>query len=722
MGYHTRPVKDPTADNRWLPNFGRTLTYLRPHKRHMVLGLIAALGVSVFYTFSVSSVIPLLKVIFAQNEGLIDWMHRVEVERRLDVVIGADLPNDPAGLEVDHVRDDSRSAAILKAGDRIVAIDGEVYPAYEVMKRLAQHPDKELPGVTIEHADTSRETVELKLRRYHWWSSTLRQIALILPSGKDPDSRMKSLLIVMGLVVALSLLGGLCRFFNEGLVAIAVQRGMHDVRTHLAEHVLHLPMQWHTRQPPGDTLGRFATDMNKVETGISTLFGKVIREPLKAVGVFTLALMIDWRMLVIAVVGLPIGAIAINGFGRLVKRSQRRASQSWGRLLDQLGERLDGIRVVKGYNMQDVETERFEEEGRLLTRAQSQIELVDAGTKPVLETLAAVAVAGFIIFGGSRVFSGQLEPNLFFATVVCLGALFDPLRKMGNVYNRIQAAEASAKRLFELMDLPPEEPLDEQTGEPLDAVRERIEFRGVGFAYSTGGGPFILRGIDLTVEAGQVLAIVGPNGAGKTTLMSLLMRFYEVTEGAILVDGRDIRDIPLRSLREHIGLVTQDAVVFTDTVRANIAYGANGVDDASVRRAAKLAHVDDFVRELRQEQGRESRVGYDAVISSRTLSGGQRQRIALARAILRDPPILVLDEATSQVDSESESRIQEALEDVTRGRTTFIIAHRFSTISRADRIIVMNEGRIVDTGRHDELLDRCPFYVSLCRTQFAHAE
>ncbi len=443
------------------------------------------------------------------------------------------------------------------------------------------------------------------------------------------------------------------------------------------------------------------------------------REPLKALGVLTLTVLIDWRMLVIAMLGLPIGAVAIRTFGRLVKRAQRRASESWGRLLDHLGERLSGIRVVKAYNMQDAESRRFADEGRVLTHAQTHIELVDAASNPVLEMLASLAIAAFILYGGSRVFHHELEPQMLFGAVICLGGIFDPLRKMGNVMNRLQAAEASAQRLFEVLDTTTEEANGATGRRPLPPFQGEIEFRGVSFAYPSNPGRLVLNDVNLRVRKGQVVALVGANGSGKTTLMALLLRFFEPTRGQLLIDGQDIAGVTLRSLREQIGLVTQEAVVFSDTVRANIAYGANGVADADIRRAARLARAEDFVDCLRVEHSGRTTTGYDAQISGRTLSGGQRQRIVLARAILRDPPILILDEATSQVDSESERKIQEALEDVMQNRTTFIIAHRFSTIARADMTVVLDAGRVGGVGRHEELVKTCPFYVTLVRTQFA---
>lgn len=687
------------------------------------MGLLCAVGVSLSYTASISALIPVLKIMFAEHETVADWLNRTETERRLGIVIGSDLPDDPAGIMIDRLQH-SATASKLRPGQRIAALDGQPAGSHELMSRLASATG-DTARVALRNPDGTTYETELPLQPYRSWWQKLHKLAALLPADRDPRGRLITLALVMAALVASSIFGGLCRFANEGLIQTAVQRAMHAFRTRVGDHVLRLPMQWHALQAAGDTLARLATDISKVEVGQSTLFGKVIREPLKAVCVLALTLFIEWRLLVAAMFGLPVGWLLLRTFGRLVKRAQRGASQSWGRLLDHLGERLAGIRIVKACNMQQAECRRFEREGAILTRAQTHIELVDAATNPALEILATTAIAGFILYGGYRVFQQQLEPSLFFAAVICLGGVFDPIRKMGNVTNRLQAADASARRLFELLDLPAEEQNGTAHDGPpatradLPPFRETIEFRNLCFAYAANARP-VLQDINLTISKGECVALVGPNGSGKTTLVSLLMRFFEPTSGQIFIDGRDIADFTLHSLRRQIGLVTQDAVIFTGTLRENLSYGATNVSEDRLLAAARLAHVDEFARNLRIEDNGRITTGYDAHISARTLSGGQRQRIALARAVLPDPPILILDEATSQVDSESERRIQEALDDVTRGRTTFIIAHRFSTIARANRIVVLNEGRIIGCGTHDDLLQSCPFYVSLCQTQFAH--
>ncbi len=760
-------MKTARTTRRWLHDFRRSMRYLRPHRGRLVAGLLMAIGVSVFYTFSFSSVIPMLKVIFTRDETLADWIARVEAQRRT----GTTLMITTDGVLVERVFDDSPNATTLTPGTKLINTEmgasrpamgasrprlskrsagmgasrprlatrstgmgasrprlatpstgmGDSRPRLSMLIRhLATTPEPTLPAVRVRLNDGSETTRTLHLRPRRIWLTWLIAAAQHLPGGRDPDSRMLTLAAVMGALVLIALLGAIFRVLNEGLVAAAVQRAMHDLRSDLARHVLHLPMHWHLTQPPGDVLARFANDVGKVEVGLMTLFGKVVREPLKAAGVFALTVAIDWRLLVVAVLGLPVGMIAIRTFGRAVRRSQKRASQSWGRLLEHLGEKLAGIRIVKAYSAEDRESDRFEHEDRRLTRAQTHIELIDAATKPVLETLAFVAVAAFVLYGGQRVFAGRLEPHLFLAAVVCLGGIFDPLRKMGNVNNRLNAAEASARRLFELLDRPVESH-DDAALPALPRLRRELRFEHVSFAYPSRPDVPVLRDISFRVPHGQVVAIVGPNGSGKTTLMSLLMRFFEPATGRILLDDHDIARYSVRSLRDQIGLVTQEVVIFSGTVRENIAYGDENPDEDAVRRAARLAHVDEFVRTLHGSHDGHPAEGYDALITARNLSGGQRQRIALARAIYRDPPILILDEATSQIDSESERKIAEALEDVTRGRTTFIIAHRLSTIRRADRILVLEAGRLVGDGTHAELSRVCPAYAALYRTQFATA-
>ena len=699
----------------WLPDFRRAVRYIWPHKRPLLLGLLAAVGVSVFYTSGISSIIPALKIIFADHETLVDWLHRTEAQRRLDVVLPGDVPDAPEGLTVSATRPGSPNAEQLSAGDQITAVGGERVSAFEATARLATVRDDTVT-VTVEDRDGGTAERTVALAPYRAWWGTLRDAAQLLPQGDSPEARFLTLAGLMSIVVLITVLGSLCRFANEGLVAVAVQRALHDLRCHLADQVLRLPIPWHTTHATGDTLGRFATDLNRVETGVWTLFGKTVREPLKAVGVLALTLAIDWRILVVAGIGLPIGALIIRTFGRLVKRGQRRASKSWGLLLDHLDERLAGIRVVKAYNMEAAEGRRFRGEAEALRKAQTHIEVADAATKPTLETLAIIAVAAFIMYGGYRVFANDIEPYVFFGAVICLAGTFDPVRKLGNVNNRVQAADAAASRVFELIDTPPE-PLGTEAVEAPARFEQALTLHGLSFAYPNAPEQLVVDQMDLTIEKGDVVALVGPNGSGKTTLISLLLRFFEPTAGRIMLDGQDLAEWPLATLRRLFGLVPQDAVIFSGTVAENIAYGVEQADEAAIEAAARHAHLDEFLEELQRTDAAGLTRGLATQINAKSLSGGQKQRLALARAILRDPPILILDEATSQVDAESEAKIQAALAEVTQDRTVIIIAHRLSTIRHADRIVVLDRGQIVGSGSHPELIETCPTYAALAQTQ-----
>jgi ABC-type multidrug transport system fused ATPase/permease subunit len=310
-----------------------------------------------------------------------------------------------------------------------------------------------------------------------------------------------------------------------------------------------------------------------------------------------------------------------------------------------------------------------------------------------------------------------MEAPEFFLAMACMAGMLAPIRRVANVNNRIQSAESAAVRVFEILDLQPE--TDVPGAAELPRLKNAIELQDVTFSYPGAECPALCN-VDLTIKAGQTLAVVGPNGSGKTTMSSLLLRFFEPTSGRILLDGVDIRKASLRSLRKQIGLVTQDTVIFTDTIRNNIAYADPKATMDQVLAAARAAHADDFIANVRSDLGEKEQTGYDAVVSARTLSGGQKQRIAIARAVLNDPAILIFDEATSQVDADSEKKIQEALAELTKGRTTLIIAHRLSTVINADRIAVMDNGRVLAVGTHQHLLATSEHYRTFCEAQMRH--
>jgi subfamily B ATP-binding cassette protein MsbA len=375
-----------------------------------------------------------------------------------------------------------------------------------------------------------------------------------------------------------------------------------------------------------------------------------------------------------------------------------------------LHETISGARIVKGFCREEHEIARFSDEAMRLFRLRMKDVSTRALSSPLMEFLGGLGVAGIIFYGGWQVIEGRSTPGTFFSFLTALIMLYEPVKRLSGLNNDIQNGLAAASRVYEVLDTKPQ--ITDQPGaRELPVLSHAIEFRGVGFAYRPGEP--VLKDICITVPAGQLLALVGTSGGGKTTLVNLLPRFYEAQQGAILVDGVDIREATLKSLRSQIAIVTQQTILFNDTVRANIAYGRPEATQEQIIAAARAAYALDFIE--RMPNGFETRIGEAGVM----LSGGERQRLSIARAILADRPILILDEATSSLDTESEMYVQKALENLMRGRTTFVIAHRLSTVQRADRIVVVSGGVIVEEGRHEELLALGGLYQRLHRMQFA---
>ena len=456
-------------------------------------------------------------------------------------------------------------------------------------------------------------------------------------------------------------------------------------------------------------MSRFVQDSTELAQAQATLFGKTLVEPAKAVASVVLAFCLSWKLTLIAIIGGPFAVYAIRLFGKAIRRSTKKALESWADILAVLEETLTGIRVVKSFTMEAAERKRFHRANRALYKQQRRMARTDAATSPVVEGLGIVAALVAVGGAGYWVLSDVMQPDMFIAWMASLAATFDPVRKLSKVATRFQRGDAAAERLFELRDRPKEK---RNPGAPmLPRHCKSIEFIDVGYRYP-GTNEDVLRDVNLTIPAGKTIAVVGPNGSGKTTLVSLLPRLLELTRGKILLDGCDIATHSIRSLRRQIAVVTQETVIFNATIGENIAYGQRRTTRDIVLSAAKKAYVDEFVRELPD--------GYDTMVGQHgaTLSGGQRQRIAIARSIVRDPAILIFDEALSQIDADSEQKIHLAMEEFIQDRTTFMIAHRFSTIHSADKVVVMNEGRIVDVGRHEELMQRCDLYRHLYNTQF----
>jgi len=552
-------------------------------------------------------------------------------------------------------------------------------------------------------------SVEVTLGRASTFSRWLARIASAVPEPADMPGRLPMLVWLLVILVVVTLVREVMRFLQEFIVQDTVNRALMDLRCENYNAVLHMPTTFFSQQGVTDTMSRFIQDSNELASGQTTLFGKTLVEPGKMVASLIVALFFSWKLTLLAAVAGPPVFFLIHRFGRIMKKASRRALESWSLMLAVLEETLIGIRVVKAYTMEGGERKRFFRVNRQLLRQQRKMARIDSATAPVVEGLgimaacAAVGVAGYFVLGG------QMDREIFMTWIGALMATFDPVRKLAHVITRFQRADAAAGRIFEMMDRPQEPRV--ANAPMLPRHNRNLEFRNVRFRYP-GAAVDAIAGVNLTIQAGQKVAIVGPNGCGKTTLLSLVPRLADPTEGQILLDGLDVSQHSVRSLRRQIGLVTQETIIFHATIRENVAYGLRRPRDADVLAAARQAFVDEFVRDL--PEAYETMVGEHGA----TLSGGQRQRIAIARAILRDPSILIFDEATSQIDSDSERKIHLAMEEFVKGRTTLMIAHRFATVLSADRIVVMSDGRILDSGTHAELLERCELYRHLYRTQF----
>lgn len=541
------------------------------------------------------------------------------------------------------------------------------------------------------------------------WLGPLRQPAARAVDYLLSADPLKTLIIIMGLLVLLKVLQGLCRGLQEYLTCYVAGRATIDISNALYGNVIELPVAFFSRARNSQIMSRFANDMTNVERGLDTLFGKAIREPLNLVGYLFYCFWIAPGLTLVSMVVLPFVAVAVVLLARKAHRGARKALQSKARLLGILSESLAGIRIVKVFHGDEYEKERFENENRTLFRQVLRMVKAEAATGPLVEFFLFLGGALVIVVSGYYVVGGRLEPDQVLILFVALGMALDPLRKLANVNTRYQQTKTGAQRVFEYMDEKTEE-LAAAGSVDIGKLRHSIRFEDVSFSYD-GSSP-VLTDISFEVAQGEVIAVVGVSGVGKTTLVNLLSRFYTPTSGRILFDDTDIARATLRSIRGQIGLVTQDVLLFDDTVRANIAYGVREPDEERVLASARTAHVHEFAERMPQ--------GYDTVIGEGgiLLSGGQRQRLAIARAIYKDSVILILDEATSSLDSESEHLIKEALEEFMEGRTTFVIAHRLSTVERADRIIVLDRGRIQAMGTHAELVQTSEIYRGLYQRQF----
>jgi len=499
-------------------------------------------------------------------------------------------------------------------------------------------------------------------------------------------------------IIGFYLLKGIGAYFSAYLMVDIGQRVVRDLRSLLHRHILEQSAGFFARRTTGQLLSRVTSDVGQVQFAVSETIGDLLQESVALLGYAVLLFYWDPALALVCITGAPLIVYPLAQLGRRLRRTTRRSQEAVEHLSHIATEAYTGHRIVKAFGAELREARRFEAATERLYRINMSVTRIVSVLPPLMELLGGVAIAVALWYGSREISQNRLTPGAFTSFIAALFFMYGPVKKLSRVNASLQQAIAASERIFEVLDRHTE--VIEKPGAPPLAPFERsISFRDVGFAYDDSHRP-ILRNVSVDVSAGQMIAIVGRSGAGKTTLANLLPRFFDVTGGSITIDGVDIRDVTLASLRAQIGMVTQDTILFDDSIERNIAYGVPEATREQIESAARAANAHDFILGLAEQ--------YQTVIGERgqRLSGGQRQRLAIARAILKNSPILILDEATSALDSESEQLVQNALLNLMRNRTSFVIAHRLSTIRKADAIIVMERGRIVEIGRHEDLLAR----------------
>ncbi|MFH1136757.1 MAG: lipid A export permease/ATP-binding protein MsbA [Pseudomonadota bacterium] len=519
---------------------------------------------------------------------------------------------------------------------------------------------------------------------------------------------LTKLFLVPGLVLAIYVFKGVFFFGQAYYMNYVGMSIIRELRIKLYTHMQTLSLSFFHGNPTGVLISRITNDVNMIQAAVSTVITGAVLDFFTMIGLLFVVFYRDWKLACFGIFVIPLAVYPLYYFGRKLRTLARQGQTSMGDLTAIIEETFQGIRIVKAFNMQDHEISRFSRECRRIFGIEMRTVAVRAVSSPFMESLGGFCVAGIIWYGGYNVIKGHSTPGSFISFMTALLMLYEPIKRLTRMNVSIQQGLASAERVYEILDLTPEIQ-DRPDPVELPPVRGELEFRNVSFGY---GREPVLRDIAFLVNPGEVLAIVGSSGGGKTTLVNLIPRFYDAWTGQVMVDGVDVRDVALSSLRSRIAVVSQQVILLNDTVRHNIAYGSFEKSEDEIVAAAKAAYALDFIQAMPQ--------GFETIIGERgvRLSGGERQRLAMARALLKNAPILILDEATSSLDAQSELYVQQALENLMKGRTTLVIAHRLSTVRNADRIVVISGGRIVEEGGHEELMARGGEYSRLYELQF----
>lgn len=523
--------------------------------------------------------------------------------------------------------------------------------------------------------------------------------------GGTGELSLRRLIFTVSFLPLVSLVQGLLFFLGKYLVEWVGNRVVADLRSCMFEHIHTLPMQFFSKSRVGDLISRVTSDTGLLTQLVSNVVGDLIREPFTLIGCVAFMIFLDWRLSVIALVVFPVCILPISIFGRRIRKASKRGQEGIGDMLSVVQESIGGALVVKAFQMEEEETARFNLFNKKVFRMLMRQTRARAMNEPVMVFLSSIGLSAVVVFAYWKDIA--LADLLVFAAAMV--SMYKPAKKLSQIHMRIQKATPGVERIFEVLDVT-NTIADKADAVPFEGNVQSVEFKGVEFAYDDRQ---VLGGINLQSRAGQCIAFVGSSGAGKTTLVNLIPRFFDVTGGRIELNGCDIRNYTVQSLRTQIGVVTQDTVLFNRSVAENIAYGSTDATREKIEDAARRANAHEFILQLEE--------GYDTVIGERgsLLSGGMAQRVAIARALLKNPPILILDEATSALDTESERLVQGALDELMKDRTVFVIAHRLSTIAHADMIVVLDQGQIIEQGTHAELLEKGGKYKYLYDIQFS---
>ena len=569
------------------------------------------------------------------------------------------------------------------------------------MQVLFERPSAATLAVTTPVADPAHAAGGLR------WPSFLRETLDRTIVHARPLVALERICLFLLVVLFLK---NLSDYFQSAWMMRVEQAAIRDLRNDLQAHLQRLSLSYFHASRTGVVISRVTNDVEYLRNALASGVSTFVKDALTLVGAIGLAFFASWRLTLLALLILPAASFGLQVVGRKMRRRSARAQERMGDLTAMLQETTSGARVVRAFGAEPYERERFAKANQAFYDAYVRMRRVALLARPMSEFGLVVVAVAMLWFGGREIFQGGgLAPHQFVLFVTALLTTISPTKSLAEVSANLHQGVAAAERLFSLLDTESEVP-ERPLAPALGSFRDRIRYEGVHFAYANGAP--VLDDVSFEIGRGRIVALVGSSGAGKSTVMDLLPRFYDPTAGRITVDGVDLRDVTLASLRGQLGIVTQETILFHDSVRGNIAYGLPSASDDDIRRAAEAAHAHGFIRDLPQ--------GYDTVIGDRgaRLSGGERQRVAIARALLRNPPILLLDEATSSLDAESERLVQQALEELMRDRTVLVIAHRLSTVQHADQILVLEAGRIIASGTHRELLNSGGLYRRLYDLQF----